>query len=104
MKTIIIFDWMIKDLKLSGVELLLYALIHGFSQHDQVCFMLEKTYLDALGCSRAQYYRARSALLSKNLIDEFENGLITRQALKNLDDDELQNMIRIAKTPWLDII
>ena len=35
---IVLQDWMIRDLRLTGDELIVYALIYGFSQDNNSCF------------------------------------------------------------------
>lgn len=100
MKSIIVHDYMIKDLKLKGFELLIYSVINSFSEFGQICFVKDKTFCEFLGCSRSQFYKARSALLYKGLIISVDNGFITFDKKEN--DIQLEEMIRIAKTPWLD--
>lgn len=105
MKSIVVFSFMIKDLKLKGSELLIYALIYSFSQFDQVCFMKPDTMAKSLGLSRSQVFRAISSLSKRRLIGGCcAEGLfvISNDSVdKNLEDN-LAEMIRIAKTPWLD--
>lgn len=105
MKTIIIYQFMIKDLKLSGIELLLYALVYGFSSHGSSCFLNERGYCNSLGCSRSQFFRAKSSLFQKNLLISSDSGLMCNTADFYAPDlsDRLDEMIRIAKTPWLDV-
>lgn len=105
MKSIIIFDFMIKDLNLKGSELLIYALIYSFSQFCQVCFMKPETMAKCLGLSRSQVYRAIDILKRRNFIYYRDNGLMANcnDIYSDAIDETLENMIRIAKTPWLDI-
>ena len=49
---IVILPWMREDLDLKGNELLVYALIHGFSQESQGCFFGSLDYVaKACGCT-----------------------------------------------------
>lgn len=102
MKTIIIFQFMVKDLKLKGLELLIYALIYSFTQYGQKCFMSAESIADAVGCSRSQVFRVLKTLHTAHFID-YDDGYICR--LNDADYPEiskdLEEQIRIAKTPWL---
>lgn len=42
---IVIQGWMLSDLKLKGTELLVYAIIYGFSQAEEQCYTGSLTYL-----------------------------------------------------------
>lgn len=103
MKSIIIYSFMIKDLKLKGLELLIYALIYSFSQFGQKCYMTAETIADVVGCSRSQVFRVIKVLLAVHFID-YDHGYFCRH-MEHIDEDlknKLNEMIRIAKTPWLD--
>lgn len=104
MKTIVIFEFMIKELKLSGINLLLYALIYGFSQFDQRCYMSVENICKTLGCSRAQFFRAKHILFSRDLIVyDNEGAMLTNNSDAIFDEfkENLEETIRIAKTPWV---
>lgn len=104
MKSIIIFTFMIKDLHLKGAELLIYALIYSFSQFGQVCYMKADTMAQELGLSRSQVFRCLSSLLKKDLITYNGSAYLTytRDFYDMEAADDLERMIKIAKTPWLD--
>ena len=44
---ITILPWMVTELGLKGNELIVYAIIHGFSQDDASCFHGSVSYLQA---------------------------------------------------------
>lgn len=104
MKSIVIFTFMITELKLKGAELLVYALIYSFTQFGQVCFMKNTKIADGLGISRAQVFRVISSLLKKNLITCNGEGFYAnnRDFYDYESEADLERMIKIAKTPWLD--
>lgn len=67
---IAIADWMVKDLGLSGRELLAYAIIYGFSQDEKSSFVGSLEYLSAwLNISHSNnVLRVLKSLQNKNLI------------------------------------
>lgn len=69
---IVILPWMREDLDLKGNELLVYALIHGFSQEAQGCFFGSLEYIcRACGCTRNT---------AKNVLKELrERGLLRKR-------------------------
>lgn len=70
---IVILPWMREDLDLKGNELLVYALIHGFSQEAQGCFFGSLDYISkACGCSRGTTIGTLKSLQSKGLIHKRE--------------------------------
>ena len=64
--------WMREELDLKGNELLVYALIHGFSQEAQGCFFGSLEYIcRACGCTRNT---------AKNVLKELrERGLLRKR-------------------------
>jgi len=71
--------WMITKLKLSGNELLLFSIIHGFSQDNESWFTGSLSYLcSALNCSRPTVINTINKLIEKKLIikiEFFQNGI-----------------------------
>ena len=66
---IVILPWMREDLDLKGNELLVYALIHGFSQEAQGCFFGSLEYISkACGCSRPTAIETLKKLRERGLI------------------------------------
>ena len=100
MKSIIVYEFMIRDLKLQGIKLLLYALIYSFSQFGQGFFCSDKVVCSFLGISRSQYYACRKLLLDEGFIYYKGDHLYTYSC--SLVDEDLEELIRIAKTPWVD--
>lgn len=76
---IVILPWMREELDLKGNELLVYALIHGFSQEAQGCFFGSLEYVcKACGCGRNTTIRTLKALLDRGLLrkrEYSENGV-----------------------------
>ena len=65
--------WMREELDLKGNELLVYALIHGFSQESQGCFFGSLEYIcRACGCSRGTTIGTLKSLQAKGLIHKRE--------------------------------
>ena len=70
---IVILPWMREDLDLKGNELLVYALIHGFSQEAQGCFFGSLEYISkACGCSRNTTIGTLKNLVGKGLLKKRE--------------------------------
>ena len=66
---IVILPWMREELDLKGNELLVYALIHGFSQEAQGCFFGSLEYISkACGCSRPTAIETLKKLRERGLI------------------------------------
>lgn len=65
--------WMITDLKLSGNDLLIYAIIHGFSQDLNSCFTGSLKYLEsATNSSKNTVLKSLKSLLDLDLISKEE--------------------------------
>jgi hypothetical protein len=70
---IVILPWMREELDLKGNELLVYALIHGFSQEAQGCFFGSLEYISrACGCGRNTTIRTLKALQDQGLLHKRE--------------------------------
>lgn len=70
---ITIQGWMRTDLKLSGNELIVYAIIYGFSQNKQGEFTGSAQYLaDWVGCTRRTVMTILNKLLEAKLISKTE--------------------------------
>lgn len=65
--------WMREDLDLKGNELLVYALIHGFSQEEQGCFFGSLDYISRMcGCTRPTAIETLKKLRERGLINKRE--------------------------------
>lgn len=70
---IVILPWMREDLDLKGNELLVYALIHGFSQEAQGCFFGSLSYVcKACGCTHKTAINVLKDLVEKGLVRKRE--------------------------------
>lgn len=68
--------WMRTDLKLSGNELIVYAIIYGFSQNKQGTFTGSLQYLaDWVGCSKRTVMRTLNRLVEAKFITKTETVL-----------------------------
>lgn len=76
---IVIQGWMRNELNLKGNELLIYALIYGFSQDDESEFNGSVAYIaEWIGSSKQTVYNCLKSLCDKNLLiknDEYHNGI-----------------------------
>lgn len=73
---ITIQGWMRTDLNLSGNELIVYAIIYGFSQNKQGEFTGSAQYLaDWTGCSRRHIMRILSKLVEEKFVTKTETVL-----------------------------
>ena len=73
---ITIQGWMINDLKLSGNELLCYALIYGFSQDEQSVFSGSSSYISNwLNISKVSTFSILKKLCEKGLIKKIEKTI-----------------------------
>ena len=65
----VVSGWMINRLKLSGNELLAFAVIYGFSQTDGTVFSGSLDYLcKSMGCARRAALNVLDRLMEKGLI------------------------------------
>lgn len=65
--------WMREELDLKGNELLVYALIHGFSQEEQGCFFGSLDYISRMcGCGRNTTIRTLKSLVEQGLLHKKE--------------------------------
>lgn len=65
--------WMREELDLKGNELLVYALIHGFSQEEQGCFFGSLDYISRMcGCTRPTAIDTLKKLRDRGLIHKRE--------------------------------
>ena len=72
---ITVFPYMRNELKLKGNELLIYALINGFTQRENGCFYGTQEYIaEWCGISRGQANRILKRLQGKELIHITEQG------------------------------
>ena len=66
---IVVQGWMVNKLKLKGNDLLIYALVYGFSQNLEGKFSGSLKYIeDAIGISRPTVLRSLNLLVEKGLI------------------------------------
>lgn len=66
---VMVAGWMVNKLQLKGRELLIYAVIYGFSQDGQSWFTGSVRYLaEWAGCSKRTVYTTLQSLLEKGLI------------------------------------
>lgn len=71
---IVIQGWMIKDLKLKGNELIIYAIIYGFSQLEGQKFTGSLQYLaEWTNSTKQSVIKCLKSLIKKNLIVKEEN-------------------------------
>ena len=85
----IIYDFMVKDLHLSGNELLIYALIFCFTiKSESGCYASQSAIASRIGVTRETANRCLQALCKKGLIEERRGGRRTKTyLLKNLTGD-----------------
>lgn len=94
--------WMLTDLKLKGNELLVYAIVYGFSQIENQVFNGSLQYLmDWTGASRRTIINVLNSLQEKGLlekIEELKNNVkfCSYNAIYN-SDEYVQNCTRGAK-------
>ena len=65
----VVHEWMVKELALKGTELLVYAIIFGFTQIEEQRFFGTRRYLSSLtGCSVRAVQDALNSLVMRELI------------------------------------
>lgn len=73
---IVITGWMVNNFELKGSELLIYALIYGFSQDGESKFYGSRKYIaEWFNCSLPTVDKALNGLLEKNLIIKIEETI-----------------------------
>lgn len=66
---IMVQNWMVSELNLSGNELLIYAVIYGFSQDGRSVFSGSLSYLaELLGLTKRGVYNALKRLVEKEYL------------------------------------
>jgi len=65
----VIFDWMIDDLKLSGTERDIYAMLYNFTQNGMVYTGQTQWFADFLKISKDEVQNTFEKLISKNLVE-----------------------------------
>ena len=66
---IVVFGWMCNELGLSGTELLVFALIYGFTQDGETWFQGNRRYIaETLNISRPTVDKALNSLIEKGLL------------------------------------
>lgn len=72
----VVHEWMITELGLRGVELLVYAIIYGFTQIEEQSFFGTRRYLaDSIGSSIRAVQSALDSLVSSGCILKMEGTL-----------------------------
>lgn len=109
---ITIQGWMVSDLNLKGNELILYALIYGFSQDEESKFSGSLNYMmNWLNCSKQSIINTLNSLIDKNLITKTkseDNQKCFYKVVKNFDQsknltsqkirqDQSKNLTRVVK-------
>lgn len=101
---------MVTELGLSGKALLLYALIHGFSQDKSGGYSGRQDYLmEWLGCSRTALYRSIQELKKQGILQELvaENGqqilCTTRQPCSKMKHDVSKTNMPCSKMKHEDV-
>ena len=77
----VVQEWMVRDVKLSGLDLLIYAIIFGFSQDDETEFFGSLSYLrDMTGYSKQSIINSLKKLVDTDMLirkEIFVNGVKT---------------------------
>ena len=85
----VIQDWMITALHLKGCELLVYAVVYGFSQKGAGCYFGSAAALaETLGVSRQTIVSTFKSLTERGLLiktDDYHAGVHTCAYAVNLD-------------------
>lgn len=99
-----ICGWMINELNLKGTELLVYALIYGFSQDGKSVFNGSLNYISEwANCSRQGVINCLKSLLDKGLIEKQvieENGVkrCEYKALKGIAEQSENDLVGSQKS------
>ena len=97
--SIIIHDFMVEDLKLSGVELLVYAVLNGFSaEGGQGYFGALGTLAKRCGCEERQCKRVLQKLIEKHLVKKIERPGMT-SVFTTVFKPEQQELLEPDKIP-----
>jgi len=93
---ITIQGWMVNDLQLTGNELLLYALIYGFTQDEKTEYSASIHYMTGwLGVSKNTILRLLITLEDKNLIFRItENGKMNRYKISDITSKPVPKLNR----------
>jgi hypothetical protein len=76
---IVVYGWMVQDLRLKGNELLIYAAIHSFSSGNLKAFTGSQSYLaELIGTSRQRVGEHLKSLISKGYVAKTEQGYVSQ--------------------------
>lgn len=97
---ILITGWMVNELELKGSELLVYALIYGFSQDGESKFYGSRRYIaEWFNCSLPTIDKALNGLLEKKLIIKDEETISGVKFNRYKADKETLQGIKKLYTP-----
>lgn len=96
---ITIQEFMVRDLKLKGNELIIYALIYGFSQDSDSEFKGSITYMQEwLQCSRQAICDILKRLIDKGVIEKISTGDSTKNSSKYRTSQESRLVKKLDTT------
>lgn len=97
--SLVVTDWMVKELKLKGAELMIYAIIYGFCKSEGCC-RASLAYLgDWTGTSKPTVIKAVDELIKKQLIVKEETEVNGETFNKYTINDKVSNLFNEGEYP-----
>lgn len=110
-KVLVLHDFMLKDEKLKGTKLLVYAFIYSYCQIPESRYIVSwKNAIKFLGISKSSYFDSLQWLIDNEYISPGEFQLINDMPLTVMQDNinlkkyasmNDEEIIKIARTRWV---
>lgn len=110
-KVLLLHDFMLKDEKLKGTKLLVYAFIYSYCQIPESRYIVSwRNAIKFLGISKSSYFDSLQWLIDNEYISPGEFHLIDDSPLtiienninlKKYADMTSEEMVKIARTKWV---
>lgn len=95
--SLVVTDWMVKELKLKGTELMIYAIIYGFCKSEGCC-RASLAYLgDWTGTSKSTVIEVINELIKKQLIVKEETEVNGETFNKYIVNDKVSKLFNKDK-------
>ena len=96
-----VYDFMVKDLKLKGYELVIYALVFSLADSDGMCYAKYSYICERTGCRANTVVRVLRNLQKSGLIDISESTVDKRRTVITLKSSAVDTSNRNNHGFWI---